>query len=339
MRIYSLIPLSLLLFSSCHHQKEPSKNQEELSPVKVQVTQATIKKTPSFEPVVGTVRPLLSATLSSDIPGRILKLAVVSGQQVKKGDIIARIEAKELEASRMRAEAALQQAELELTRQKRLIKKNATSRSRYEQAVAAERMARASLNQIIASLEKSTVRAPFDGTISRKFADEGDLASPGRPLVKIEAPNALRLEAPVAESLAGALHLGQKIHVEITAVNLHIDGKIGELEPSADAATRTFLVKINLPPSPKLRAGLFGRALIPQGEKEQLTVPASCLVKRGQMEVMFVRKDGKAQLRLVRTVPLEDDQLSVLSGIANHEEVVINPPAELRDGTPLTLAK
>ena len=335
MRIFSILIFFVLV--ACHKREssDPSANTD-TAPIKVLLARAETKTLPAFEPVVGTVKPRLEATISAHILGRILEFSVVSGQKVNQGDVIARLDDEELKATHERAKAALDQMNREATRQKKLLESNATSRSRYEQADAAERMARANLVKIKATLSKTVVLAPFTGTITRKFADTGDLAVPGKALVQIEDPSSLRLETPVAESLAGDLTLGQTIRVQVEAADLSVEGKIGELEPSADSASRTFLVKIDLPSSSGLRAGLFGRAWVPRGESQLLLVPASAVVQRGQMEIAFVATEGAAKLRLVRTVPHGTDQCSVLSGLSEGEQVVIAPPVSLRDGSPLT---
>ena len=333
MRVFFL--LLLVMLTSCHKREHVDSDSASLSEIQVNLSTAKEVTAPDFEPVVGTVRPRLEATVSADIPGRILEFLVVSGEKVKKGDVIARLDAEEIVASKARAKAALDQMVLEVKRHKKLLESNATSRSRYEQVDAAEKMARATLVKINASLDKAIVRAPFSGRITRKFMDTGDLAIPGRALVQMEDPTSLRLETAVAESLAGKLTLGQSISVQIEAAQLSLTGKISELEPSADSASRTFTARIDLPSSPGLRAGLFGRAWIPRGETALLLIPQSSVVRRGQMELVFVAAEGKAKLRLVRTVPYKKKQVSVLSGISGGDQVVVDPPATLEDGSPL----
>ena len=333
MRIFFL--LFFVMLTACHKREAVDSNATDLPTIDVQLATAVAMTVDDFEPVVGTVRPRLEATVSADIPGRILEFHVVSGQKVKKGDVIARLDDEELDASHVRAKAALDQMVREVARQKKLLESNATSRSRYEQADAAEQMARASLVKIKASLDKAVVRAPFSGTITRKFTDTGDLAIPGRALVRIEDPSSLRLETAVAESLAGKLSLGQPIRIQVEAAQLSVTGKVSELEPSADSASRTFMVKIDLPSSPGLRAGLFGRAWVPRGQITLLLIPRSSVVRRGQMEVAFVATDGVAKLRLVRTVPYEKDQVSVLSGLTKGDQVVLKPSKAIQDGSPL----
>ena len=301
-------------------------------PVPVSVAVAHVEPSVLVEPVVGTVRPKLQATVSPKISGRILELAVVPGQRVEAGQLVARLEAGELEASRNRALAALEQANRELERQRQLLQSRATAQALVDQADAAQRMAAASLKEIESTLAQATVRAPFSGTVTRKLADTGDLGLPGRGLVLIEDPGHLRFEAPVPESLAGSLAVGQKIPVLVDAIAARLEGTVAELEPSADSASRTFVVRLDLPDTKGLRAGLFGRAHLPRGEAPRLLVPAAAVVRRGQMELVFGLSDGRATLHLVRTVPAADGRRILLSGLADAQQVVVDPPATLREG-------
>jgi RND family efflux transporter MFP subunit len=308
------------------------------SAVRVKSAVATVEAIPLEEAVVGTVRPKLEATVSAKIAGRILEVLVVPGQRVRAGERLAVLEAGELAASRNRAQAALEQAKRELDRQKQLLAANATARSAYDAAEAAERMAAASLVEIQTTLEHAVVTAPFAGTISRKLADTGDLAVPGRGIVQLEDPTILRLETPVPESLAGKLKLDDPIPVTLGALGeARVQGRIGEMAPSADAATRTFMVRIDLPTMDGLRAGLFGRAHFPLGTVEAVLVPAGVVRRVGQMETVLQIVDGRARMRLVRTVAAGSDKVRVLSGLEAGAVLVLQPPATLADGHPVTI--
>jgi RND family efflux transporter MFP subunit len=324
--------------SACGHKDAPSSRPEPPAAVAVKSAPSTLERIPLSEAVVGTVRPKLEATVSAKIAGRILEVLVVPGQQVKAGDRLAVLEAGELEAARNRAQAALEQAKRELERQKQLLAANATSRSAFDAAEAAEQMAAASLVEIQTTLEHAIVTAPFAGTISRKLADTGDLAIPGRGIVQLEDPKLLRLETPVPESLAGKLKLGQPISVTLDAIGgTNLEGTIGEMAPSADSASRTFMVRIDLPNVEGLRAGLFGRAHFPLGNVEAVLAPVAALRRVGQMETVFQITDGKARLRLVRTVPAGPAKVRVLSGLDAGAVLVLDPPATLADGHPVTV--
>ena len=111
----------------------------------------------------------------------------------------------------------------------------------------------------------------------------------------------MRLEADVPEAVIGHLALGDKLGVRISGVTNELDGIISEISPSADPNSRTFRVKLDLPPTTGLRAGQFGRAAMPVGESSAMRVPATAVILRGQMELVFVVVNSHAQLRLVKT--------------------------------------
>jgi pyruvate/2-oxoglutarate dehydrogenase complex dihydrolipoamide acyltransferase (E2) component len=144
------------------------------------------------------------------------------------------------------------------------------------------------------------VTAPFDGVITRKLADVGDLAMPGKPLLEIEAPTALRFEADLPEAILDRIKLGAKMQVKVASVSNPLEATVSEIAPVADPVSRTFQVKLDLPKADGLRTGQFGRVSVPVAEVKLLMVPKR-VMKRGQMELVFVAKDGKAALRLVKT--------------------------------------
>jgi RND family efflux transporter MFP subunit len=181
------------------------------------------------------------------------------------------------------------------------------------------------------------VTAPFAGVITRKHADVGDLATPGKPLLDMEDSRALRLEADVPEAVVGKLALGDKLPVRIAALETELEGVISEIAPAADPGSRTFLVKLDLPAQPGLRAGQFGRVAMPVGETAALRVPVSALVQRGQMEIVFVVSGNQAQLRLVKTGKRIGSEVELVSGVEAGEKVVVEAAAGLMDGQPLTI--
>jgi RND family efflux transporter MFP subunit len=114
-----------------------------------------------------------------------------------------------------------------------------------------------------------------------------------------------------------------------------ITGTVAEISPGADPASRTVRVKVDLPETAGLRAGQFGRVAVPVGEATFLFVPFPALVRRGQLEILFVAADGKAQMRLVRTGKETPQGIEILAGLAPGEAVVIEGAGTLRDGQPL----
>jgi RND family efflux transporter MFP subunit len=336
-RLRSLLTFaSAFALAACHAKKE-SATAETLPAVAVRVAMVEQKARPSSEEVVGTVRAKLRAAIEAKVSGRIEALLVAPGQTVKAGELIAQLDAREIQAKLDQALAMREQATKDLARARDLMEKKITTQAEFDSVQARERVAVGAATETETMLGYTKLIAPFTGIVTRKLADVGDLATPGKPIVEMEDPSALRFEADVPEALIGNLKLGAKLSVRVGAVPTPIEGIVVEMAPVADAASRTFLVKLDLPHTEAARSGQFGRVWVATGEGQTIRVPAAAIVARGQMETVFVAAKDRAQLRIVRTGKRTDGEIEVLSGINPGESVVIEGAEQLRDGQPITL--
>ena len=318
--------------------------KEKIVPTGASHPTADVRTTPAqagthlaTEEVIGTVRPKLSATVEAKVSGRIEQMLAVPGKTVKAGDPLVQLDVREIQARVDQAKAVLQQADRDLGRFKTLLEQKTVTQSEYDAVEARQRVAKAALTEAETLLSYARVVAPFDGVITRKLADVGDLAAPGKPLFEIEKPGELRLEADVPEALIDRVQLGAKMPVRAASLTNELEGTVTEIAPSSDAASRTFLVKFDLPSVPGLRAGQFGRVAVPIGESSVLRVPASAVIQRGQLEIVFVVTNQHAQLRLVKTGKRFGTEIEVVSGLNRGEQVVTEGAALLRDGQPLQM--
>lgn len=291
------------------------------------------------EEVVGGVHTKIRAVVEAKVSGRIAKMPAVLGQKVAAGDLLAEIDAQEILARFEQATAQRDQAAQDLERATSLMKKQVSSRQEFDAAQAKFRVADATVREASTMLGYARVTAPFDGVVSRKLADVGDLAVPGKPLLEIEDRGTLRFEADVPEALIGGISAGQIISVTIPAAKKIFEAGVVEISPTADVASRTFLIKLDLPPSPELRAGQFGRAAIPVGKANSIRVPASAVVQRGQMELVFVVREGRAALRIVKTGRHIGDDVEILSGLVPGEEIILTGVDSLSDGCRVEVRK
>jgi RND family efflux transporter MFP subunit len=301
--------------------------------VRVQTVQ-TLKRT-ATEEVVGTVRPKLSAAVSSKVSGLVQQMLVAPGQSVKKGDSLVQIDAREVQARLDQAQAIREQASRELERFTTLLKQNAVTQQEFDAAQSRFRVADASVSEAQTILSHTRILAPFDGIVTAKRADVGDLATPGKPLLDLEDPAMLRLEADVPEALIDNIKLDEKLSVSIPNVSTALQGKVAEMPPTADPASRTFRVKLDLPATSGLRSGLFGRVEVPVAEVIAIRVPTAAVVVRGQMELAFVVVNQHAQLRLVKTGKHLGQEVEMVSGLSPGEAVVIEGAGPLLDGQPV----
>lgn len=178
----------------------------------------------------------------------------------------------------------------------------------------------------------TSIVAPFAGTVTEKTVEPGVLATPGALLVTIEQSGALRLEASIEESRLPVVRVGQNVEVSVDAVEGTFAGRVSEVVPSVDPVSRTFLAKIDLPQHPQLRGGQFGRARFALGRRDVLTIPASAIATRGQLQMVYIVDAGIARTRMITTGNASSEEVEVLSGLAAGESVVRSPPLLLTDG-------
>ncbi|HSK39621.1 MAG TPA: efflux RND transporter periplasmic adaptor subunit [Arenibaculum sp.] len=330
--------LFALLLTGCGRQHDgPSAPPPDLPTATVRVQAAESGTHLATEEVAGTVRAKLRAVLEARFSGRIQEMRVVPGQRVKRGELLVQIDAPEIQARLDQALAHRDQAELDFKRFATLMEQNAVTRQEFDAVQAGQRIAEAAVTEAEAMLGYARLSAPFDGVITRKLADVGDLAAPGKPLLELEDPAALRLEFDLPEGLIGRLKQGQQLDVRVSDLAEAVQGVVVEIAPTADPASRTSVVKLDLPPAPGLRAGAFARVAVPVGESRVLRLPAEAVIQRGQLEYVFVAAGGRAQLRLVKTGRREGQEVQILAGITAGEPVVISGGAQLREGQPLEI--
>jgi RND family efflux transporter MFP subunit len=195
------------------------------------------------------------------------------------------------------------------------------------QAASAVQSARATGDQASTTHAFTRIAAPFDGTITGKMVEPGNLALPGLPLLRLEDTRGFNLEVRVDESRTGEIRNGDRVPVFLGAATTSIPGTVVEVSRAVDADARAFLVKIALPDSRGLRSGEFGKARFPGTPRRALTIPPSAIVRHGQLTSVFVVDNGRARVRLLSLSTSE-----VLAGVSESEMVILSPPAGVTDG-------
>lgn len=172
--------------------------------------------------------------------------------------------------------------------------------------------------------------APQDGEVAKRLAEPGDLAWPGKTLLVLQTRGALRLEALVREGLIHRISPGKSLKIAVDALDSVFDGTVEEVVPSADPMTRTFLVKVALPPKRGLFPGMFGRLLVPVQDRDVVVVPKEAVRHIGQLDVVWIETDGMWQSIYVKIgQELEDNKVEVLSGLKGDELLGLG---DMRDG-------
>ncbi|MDR0477482.1 MAG: efflux RND transporter periplasmic adaptor subunit [Desulfobulbaceae bacterium] len=300
----------------------------------------------------GTVRAVDSAQLAPKIMGTVASIPVTLGQEVKRGDLLVKLSAAEIDAKLSQAETGLRQAERDWQRERALLVKGASTADTVRNLEDRRRIAQAQVDEARAMLGYTTITAPFNGVVTQKMASAGDLATPGHPLLTLENPARLRVVTDVPESLA-RIAVGSEVMVKIGEAGGitggvgggEFPGRLAEVTPASDLATRTFTAKIDLPRGADNAAhpGQFAKVAWPGGKigwpgaiNENLIVPRSAVTLFGQMERVFVAdNNGRASLRIVKTGAHRDGMVEILAGLSAGEKVVTEGADALRDGQPL----
>jgi membrane fusion protein, multidrug efflux system len=314
-------------------------------------------KMPDLLEAVGTVRAAQTSNAASQMMGNIVEIRAHEGDHVQRGQVLAVIDDSQPRAAADRATAAdlaaqqqlvgadsdLTLAESTLKRYQTLFEKKSVSPQEFDEvkarqqaalarrdmAKAGQAQAQAALSQARTSLDYTRIRAPFNGVVTEKKADSGTLASPGMPIFTVEDVRGYRLEANVNENDLRYVRTGQQVSVVIDALgSAGLNGKVVQIVPAADSASRTFLVKVELPPDTRLRSGLFGRAEFSRGERQALLIPRSAVVERGQLQGIYVLDQNKvASLRYITLGKPSGAEVEVLAGLQDGERLVAKPGA------------
>jgi RND family efflux transporter MFP subunit len=278
----------------------------------------------------GVVRATRRAELSTRIMGRVETVRVRAGDTVARGQLLATVERGSLTAAEAQATAALELATTNLRRTERLYADSAAPLVQLEAARNAHAQARSQLHAVRADLDYAEVRAPFGGTITNRLVDPGDQAVPGQPLLALEDDGPREIVVTVPEELGGRLRRGQVVDVELGAGARRVSASVAAVVPGADPASPTLELRLAGPPG--IAPGLPAVAELPAGERSMLMLPAAALMRRGQLEGVFLfAPDSSLRLRWVRTGRLRGDSVEVVSGLEVGDLVAVDA-GTARDG-------
>jgi multidrug efflux pump subunit AcrA (membrane-fusion protein) len=187
----------------------------------------------------------------------------------------------------------------------------------------------------------AAVVAPFDGLVTEKLVEPGNMVAPGTPLVRIDDTGGFRLLVRVDESRAGHVKTGSQVPVVLDRADgtgtQEVTSTVEEVGRAVDADARAFTVKLALPDA-SVRSGMFGRAKLPGASRRALAVPASAVVRQGQVTSVFVVEDNAARLRMLHLGPASGQHVEVLAGLSEGERVVDAPAPGMADGRPVKVA-
>lgn len=289
-----------------------------------------------------TLAPWQQATLHSKVTGYIAKVSVDKGDAVKAGQVLATLEVPELEADIAKAKAEVKAAETEV---RRLHEARAKSPSlvlpqAVDDAEARLAIAKAGLERGETLIQFATIKAPFDGIITARFADPGSLATANTTkLLEVTDLSTLRLQIPVTELETGLVSVGKPLKAQIDAAGATpVEASISRIAYALDPATRTMLAEADLEnPGLKLRPGMYAMTRIAVEKHDNATlIPAAALVMEKTNAFVFKHSDGKAVKTAVK--PGFNDGTNVeVPGLKPEDVLLVPGTVTLTDRQPVTV--
>lgn len=305
-------------------------------PVPVEVALARLDTTARTITATGTVEPLRTVGINSQLSGSVIAVAVEEGDQVRQGTVLARIDTRELAAQLASAEAALEVARRTAERSTRLREQDIITVAEFERDAAAHIAARASYDQLRTRVAQATARSPINGVVLERRVDQGDIVPGQARLFTIGDISQLVVRVPVSELDVTALAERDTVSVRLDALpGRTVTGRIRRIFPSADSVTRLVPVEIALSGEAArvVRPGFLARVTLAlEPRTGVLTIPSTALVEQGGGAAVFEVVEGRAMRRQVRRGETFGGRVEIVSGLAPGDSVVTTGAPELRDG-------
>jgi membrane fusion protein (multidrug efflux system) len=288
---------------------------------------------------VGTILPNEDVDVRSEISGRVERISFTEGSRVAKGQILVKLADAELRAETARAESRLAIAKSDADRQRQIFEQGLSSQREFDAAMNAFNVAKAEADLVRAQLDKTEIRAPFDGKVGLRFVSEGSYVSPATPITSIQDDTPVKLDFSVPERYASRLKPGDRIRFTVQGTSRDFEGAVYALEPSIETATRTLRVRATSPNADgALVPGAFADVEIVMQERDTVAIPAYALIPELKGHRVFVYTGGKAEARSVEIGTRTDQSVEIVRGLAPGDTLITSAILQLKPGAAVTIA-
>ncbi len=321
------------LLSPADSKAETASPESKAVNVRVQVVQPSVVE--DVIPLTGRIEPWEHVTLSAETGGKVEWRAIEENQPVKQGDVLFRIDTTTLQTRYDQAAARQRLALQEVERLQHLQDKGASSPQSLDRAVTERDVAAADLSAMKIQLDKSVVKAPFDGVIDKLFKKQGEFVDTGMPLVTIIQVHKVKAVIGLPEYDSAHFALKDSVNITLDAFpEKTFDGVIHKISASADAITRTFTTEVMLDNEDgSLKPGMTVRArLVRQRFHDAIVVPIFSIISMENQRFVVVEEEGVARMRPIEVGVLEGSRVQVTKGLAAGEHLIVTGQREVRDG-------
>ncbi len=293
---------------------------------------------------VGTLVAVEGVTLAAEVPGRVREIAFQSGATVRRGEVLVRLDTSAEEAQLAAAKADAQLASATLERTRRLRRGEVNAQADLDAAEARAKQAAAAVGNLRAVIAKKTVRAPFEGRVSIRQVNLGQILAPGTPIASLQAVSPIHADFWLPQQALRNLAPGERVRLRTdTFPDAAWEGEVTTVNPEVDPATRNVRVRATLPNADgRLRPGMFGSVEVVSAEKRHvLAIPATAVIYAPYGDSVFAIEEQKepagkpravARQKFVRLGERRGDLVEVVTGLRAGESVVGSGGFKLRNG-------
>lgn len=307
------------------------------SPLKVYVHEVVPRNLAETITVPGTLRADESVELRSEISGRVVAISFAEGRRIRAGEVLVKINDSELQAQLRRTLARIDLARTQERRQRQLVESGGTTRESLDAAVNETRVLEAEADLIRAQLEKTEIRAPFDGIVGLRFVSVGSYLTPEARVATLHAVDELKIDFSVSERHMDRVHAGTEVVFRVAGRPEEYTAEVYAIEPAIDVTTRTLRLRARAPnPDRSLFPGAYAEVEVRLDEiRDALLVPTTAIVPGLNQQALFVVEDGRAQRRTVVTGIRLDREIQIVRGLEPHAMVITSGLLQLRPGMPV----
>lgn len=299
---------------------------------------------PTTMTVVGSMEAVHGVTVSADLPGTVSAIHFDSGRMVQKGEILAELDTRQERAQLAAMEAQRDLAKVNHARYLQLMNEGVISKQDYDKAMADDRQAEANVNEVRATIDRKTIRAPFSGVLGIRQANLGQYLAAGQAIVPLQSLDPIYVNFSVPQQVLGQVHVGQTVHFTTDSLaGRTFNGRVNAINSVIDAATRNVEIQATVSnPGAKLRPGMFTQVDVGVGGNASvIPLPASAINYAPFGDSVYIVEqvkgpDGKSyqgvRQQFVKVQGSRGDQVGVVSGIKPGEQIVTSGVFKLRNG-------
>jgi membrane fusion protein (multidrug efflux system) len=338
--------ISVLGFVKFRQIQAATQTQSMMQPPPTAVTTIVAKREawPATLDVIGTMEAVQGVTVSADLPGSVARINFDSGKQVHQGDVLVELDTRQERAQLADVEAQSDLARLNFDRMQQLVNAGVISRIDYDRATADQKQTEAKVNEIRATIQRKTIRAPFSGVLGIRKVNLGQYLSAGDPVVPLQALNPIYVNFGVPQQSASAVQAGRNLRITTDGLQgQEFSGRVTAVDSVVDPTTRNVQVQATLAnPGGKLHPGMFVQVKVTLGQSRSvITLPISAVNYAPYGDSVYVVSDLKdpsgkpyrgVRQQFVKVEGSHGDQVAVISGVNPGDEVVSSGVFKLRNG-------